>query len=140
MSSASDSRECRCSWPVTASESEAWPVILDGDPPTFWLMLNHDGTEGRAPLRFCPSCGGALPRRAPGRKMDDEELRDSRELCRRISSATHMMETLGPPDKESSRNEIVRPYDYESRWQSLIVHVFEYRNGDLAFAWTPKRA
>jgi hypothetical protein len=70
--------------------------------------------------------------------MDDEELRDSRELCRSISSATDMMESLGPPDKESSRNEIVRQYDYESRWQSLVVHVFEYRNGDLAFAWTPK--
>jgi hypothetical protein len=129
--------EFACSWRSDAVTDARFPIVLSGNPPSYWLVLQNGPPESFAPLKHCPNCGGLLPRRQGALlEHDIEELREAKEICKAITTITEMFELLGRPDREANVRSFVRQYQYRSRWKTVAVTVSQCVDGTFGFAYS----
>lgn len=119
---------CQCNWPKNAVENPWFPVAYDEEMGEYQLVLDC-GARGRgtAILRYCPWCGGFLPKSKRGTFFttpDDSDVARVRELMQSVKTVSQMFEVLGEPSgriEDQSRNQ----YVFEQLFQSLDLVVFE---------------
>jgi hypothetical protein len=130
MSDTSSATECQCGWLQRAVTSDWHPIVFDSEMGEYHLVLEcDDGRKGQAILRYCPWCGGTLPKTLRGSYFTQPTPADEEDLHRKlkeIRTVADMRTVLGEPSQcidHPSRTQ----YTYSEVWESLELTVTEHK-------------
>ena len=120
--------ECECNWLERAVVNEWFPITYDERMGEFHLVLEcGERGKGEAVLRFCPWCGGELPKSKRGSFFTVPTEADKatvREKMKNVKTVGQMYEVLGEPSDRTD-NSWRNQYMYEHLFTSLDLVVFD---------------
>src|SRR6267143_2746651 len=122
-----DPYDCDCGWLDRAADDPSMPLGFDAETNEYYIeMKGH--VQGRALIRFCPSCGGD----APVSKRDDlfhvvaaEDQMRVHEFATELRTKADVLNKWGTPDEEV-RSGYGMP-DTESR-RTVLLDILRYSN------------
>ena len=96
----------------------------------FQLLLDcGERGKGSSLLRYCPWCGGTLPKSKRGTFFTDPTEADMASVSERmecVKSVAQMYDVLGEPSERIVSEERTQ-YNYEHLYDSLVLVIFKYK-------------